>query len=133
MNPLDRNHDGRVNLQDLKNNDRNHDGIPDNQQGLAHRNPLDRNGDGRVDLNDLTGRQSNILAPGMTQTTTSTTTTQALGVNPLDRNGDGILDSQQGLGLGQTAYVQSGQRASLGLVRAEPTIVETIQKDVVIQ
>jgi len=40
------------------------------------------------------------------------------------------LEMNQGLMAGQTTYVQSAKRASL--VRAEPTIMETIQKDVVI-
>ncbi|PRP88863.1 hypothetical protein PROFUN_00331 [Planoprotostelium fungivorum] len=66
-----------------------------------HANPLDRNGDGRVDLNDLSGRR---LSQGHDAT---------------------LLTQQQGV------YVQSTKRASL--VRAEPTIIETIQKDVVIQ
>jgi len=85
---LDRNHDGRIDMNDLT-------GRPASN---IHHNPLDRNHDGRVDLNDLTGRQT--------------------------------LAQQETLIAGQTAYVQSARRASL--VRAEPTIMETIQKEVVI-
>jgi len=97
QNPLDRNHDGRVDLKDLT-------GRPGMNQGLnqgIHHNPLDRNFDGRVDMNDLSGRTSSGVMTG-------------------------------GMMTNQTTYIQSGQRASLGLTRAEPTVREVIQKDTVI-
>jgi hypothetical protein len=89
-NPLDRNHDGKVDLKDLNTRDRNHDGIPDNLE-----------------------RGNNALAPGMTQTTTSTTTQQTM-----------PLAATQG---------QTMMQPALGEVRAAPTVIETIQKDVVVQ
>jgi len=108
QNPLDRNHDGRVDMNDLTGRPgMNQQGLIMNQQGLAmnqgvHHNPLDRNHDGRVDMNDLTGRTSS-----------------------------GVIMSEGSM-INQTTYVQSGQRASLGLVRSEPTVREVIQKDTVI-
>eukprot|EP01117_Protostelium_nocturnum_P000147 TRINITY_DN1021_c0_g1_i3.p1 TRINITY_DN1021_c0_g1~~TRINITY_DN1021_c0_g1_i3.p1 ORF type:complete len:274 (+),score=74.74 TRINITY_DN1021_c0_g1_i3:149-970(+) len=81
-NPLDRNHDGRVDLKDLT-------GQPSTgystTQGytqpilggtsstVAHSNPLDRNHDGRVDLKDLTGQQGNTFV-GQQSTTSSFST-----------------------------------------------------------
>jgi len=109
-NPLDRNHDGRVDLNDLRGNqsglDRNHDGIDDRLQGGRRLSNgqmmgLDRNHDGIDDR----------LQTGL--------------VGGIDRNHDGIDDRLQ-----QGVYVQGQNRASL--VRAEPTIIETIQKDVVV-
>jgi len=148
-NPLDRNHDGRVDLHDLTARnaapgmmqtttqtttqttmlnsglDRNHDGIDDRLQGgrrlsngqMMGQPALDRNHDGIDDR----------LQTGL--------------VGGIDRNHDGIDDRLQGgrrLSQGydatlinqQGVYVQSERRASL--VRAEPTIIETIQKDVVV-
>ncbi|PRP77256.1 hypothetical protein PROFUN_14468, partial [Planoprotostelium fungivorum] len=177
MNPLDRNHDGKVNLKDLTGQpgmqqqglmgqqglagqrtnplDKNHDGKVDlkdltgqpgygqqglagqpmmGQQGLAggaHHNPLDRNHDGKVDLKDLTGR------PGMQQGLAGQPMMGQQGLvggahhNPLDRNHDGRVDARDFAGqsgMQQGAYIQSTQRASL--TRAEPTVIETIQKDV---
>jgi len=173
---FDKNHDGKVDLKDLKGQQTYAN------QPNAHRNPLDRNGDGRVDLKDLTAQ--NALNPGMMQTTTQTTTLTSLPLTSgLDRNHDGIDDRLQGgrrlsngqlIGLdrnhdgiddrlqtglvggidrnhdgiddrlqgrrlsrgydatllNQGTYIQTEQRASL--VRAEPTIMETIQKDVVV-
>ncbi|PRP78226.1 hypothetical protein PROFUN_13979 [Planoprotostelium fungivorum] len=72
---------------------------------VAHHNPLDRNHDGRVDMNDLSGRRMS----------------QGYEVNSLS----------QGYEMNQGVYVQSAQRSSI--TRTEPTIIETIQKDVVIQ
>ncbi|PRP78254.1 hypothetical protein PROFUN_13864 [Planoprotostelium fungivorum] len=106
----------------------------------AHRNPLDRNGDGHVDLKDLTAR-NNAVAPGMMQTTTQTTTTETLlplqgqrlsqGYDASLLQGQRLSQGYDATLLNQGAYVQSAQRASI--TRAEPTIIETIQKDVVIQ
>jgi hypothetical protein len=126
-NPLDRNHDGKVNLKDLKPSakreapindqklaalDRNHDGVVDardfqGQQGmgLAQRNPLDRNGDGRVDARDFQGQQGGLVHR-----------------NPLDRNGDGRVDARD---------FQS-QQVGLATVRAEPAVVQVVEKDVVV-
>jgi len=58
--------------------------------------------------------------------------------NPLDRNLDGRVDANLNSGLNsnlnagasQGVYVQSAKRSSV--VRSEPTIIETIQKDVVV-
>ncbi|PRP89258.1 hypothetical protein PROFUN_02132 [Planoprotostelium fungivorum] len=105
-NPLDRNFDGKVDMRDLKGNNAG-----------VHHNPLDRNFDGKVDMRDLKGNNSGVHH------------------NPLDRNFDGKVDARDFVGqstmLNQGAYVQGTKRASL--VRAAPTIVETVQKEVVIQ
>ncbi|PRP80475.1 hypothetical protein PROFUN_11697 [Planoprotostelium fungivorum] len=81
---------------------------------VAHHNPLDRNHDGRVDMNDLSGRRMS----------------QGYEVNSLSQ-GYEVNSLSQGYEMNQGVYVQSAQRASI--TRAEPTIIETIQKDVVIQ
>jgi len=96
----------------------------------AHHNPLDRNFDGKVDFRDLKSNNNATFAH-----------------NPLDKNFDGKVDYKDFAGqsssfsqtstfqqtnvLNQGAYIQGTKRASL--VRAQPTIVETIQKDIVIQ
>jgi len=116
---------------------------------LAHQNPLDRNHDGRVDVNDLTGRQplATGLAPGMTQTTTTTTTEQTLLNNGLENRrlsqgyvAEPLIENRR-LSRGyveETTTLSSGSYTNvagnrLSVTRAEPTVVETIQKDVVIQ
>eukprot|EP01117_Protostelium_nocturnum_P018422 TRINITY_DN76_c0_g1_i8.p1 TRINITY_DN76_c0_g1~~TRINITY_DN76_c0_g1_i8.p1 ORF type:complete len:314 (-),score=107.87 TRINITY_DN76_c0_g1_i8:1078-2019(-) len=121
-NPLDRNHDGRVNLQDLKSTDRNHNGIPDSQERLAggvRHNPLDRNHDGRVNLQDLKSTDRNHngipdsqegLAGGMRH-------------NPLDRNFDGRVDARDFVG---------SNTSSTGFLREAPLVREQIQKNVVV-
>ncbi|PRP89232.1 hypothetical protein PROFUN_02106 [Planoprotostelium fungivorum] len=134
-NPLDRNFDGKVDLKDLRGNnantgmthnplDRNFDGKVDARDlkgnnattGMTH-NPLDRNFDGKVDMRDLKGNNAGVHH------------------NPLDRNFDGKVDARDFVGqstmVSQGAYIQTEKRASL--VRAAPTIVETVQKEVVIQ
>jgi len=101
-NPLDRNHDGRVNLQDLKSTDRNHNGIPDSQerlglgqQGLAG-GLNDRNHNGIPDSQERLGQQ------GMMGQRTA---------NPLDRNNDGRVDLKDLTGQ------QAGQQGLMGQQR----------------
>ncbi|PRP73565.1 hypothetical protein PROFUN_02574 [Planoprotostelium fungivorum] len=121
-NPLDRNGDGRINMADLKSNTNT------TSTGLAH-NPLDKNFDGKVDYKDFAG-QSTLGAPGMMQNTVTTTTQTVLPAQTVQRQRLS-REYDSNMILNQGAYVQSTKRASL--VRAEPTVVETIQKDVVIQ
>jgi len=91
---LDRNHDGKVNLQDLKSNTGVNQGAGLNAgaNAGAHHNPLDRNHDGRVNAQDLHANS----------------------------------------GAGLNTGLNSGLHGQTGLVRAEPTVIETIQKDVVV-
>jgi len=83
--------------------DRNHDGIPDNQQGLAggnllgnrgltSANPLDRNHDGRVDLKDLNTRDRN--HDGIPDNLERNQGLAGAHHNPLDRNHDGKVNLQ---------------------------------------
>jgi hypothetical protein len=84
---------------------------PINDQKLA---ALDRNHDGVVDARDFQGQQGMGLQQGglMGQQTR----------NPLDRNGDGIVDARD----------FQGQQVGLSTVRAEPAIVQVVEKDVVV-